>query len=68
MKQIDSEAALIKIIIGRCMDNGMTDKTEIYSLVCEETGALRPTVRRVARELREEMMDKIAILQSDKRT
>ncbi len=61
----DSETTLIKMILNRCMDNGMNDKTDIYSMVCEETGSPRPTVRRVARDLRNDMTEKIRILQSE---
>lgn len=56
-------------IIGSCLekylDMGLTDKNEIYSKVIEELGVPRPTVRRIARDLRNEMVRKVRILQSE---
>jgi hypothetical protein len=43
----------------------MTDKQDIYTKVVDELGVPRPTVRRVARDLRTELLQKIQILQSD---
>ena len=47
------------------MDKGVTDKQDIYTKVVDELGVPRPTVRRVARDLRTELLQKIKILQSD---
>ena len=44
---------------------GVTDKQEVYTKVVEEMGVPRPTVRRVARDLRNELLEKIKILQSE---
>jgi len=44
---------------------GLTDKQDIYTKVVDELGVPRPTVRRVARDLRNELLDKIKILQSE---
>lgn len=43
----------------------MTRKQEIFSKVVEELGIPRPAVRRIARELRNEMLEKVHVLQSD---
>lgn len=47
------------------LDKGMTDKQEIYTKVVESLGVPRPTVRRVARDLRTELEVKVEILSSD---
>jgi len=56
-------------VIGSCLEKylnmGLTDKNEIYSKVIEELGVPRPTVRRIARDLRNEMVRKVRILQSE---
>ena len=43
-------------------------KQDIYTKVVDELGVPRPTVRRVARDLRNELLEKIQILQSDTKT
>ena len=50
------------------LDKGVTDKQDIYTKVVDELGVPRPTVRRVARDLRNELLEKIQILQSDTKT
>ncbi|MDE1840174.1 MAG: hypothetical protein KGH87_09685, partial [Thaumarchaeota archaeon] len=55
----------IKQAINELLDKGLTDKQDIYSKVVEELGVPRPTVRRVARDLRNELLQKIKILQSE---
>ena len=57
----------IKAAINTLLDNGITDKQDIYTKVVDELGVPRPTVRRVARDLRNELLDKIKILQSETR-
>jgi len=47
------------------LERGVTDKQDIYTKVVDELGVPRPTVRRVARDLRTELLQKIQILQSD---
>ncbi len=60
-----NQSTIIKQAINSCLDKGLTDKQEIYSKVVEELGVPRPTFRRVARDLRNELVDKIKILQSE---
>ena len=60
-----TNTTIIKEAIEELLDKGLTDKQDIYSLVVERLGVPRPTVRRVARELREDMVKKIQILQSE---
>jgi len=60
-----NQNTIIKQAINSFLDKGITDKQDIYSKVVEELGVPRPTVRRVARDLRNELVDKIKILQSE---
>ena len=54
----------IKELINSFLDKGVKDKQDIYSQV-ENLGYKRPTVRRVAGELRKELLAKIEVLQSE---
>jgi hypothetical protein len=60
-----TQSTNIKQAINELLDKGLTDKQDIYSKVVEELGVPRPTVRRVARDLRNELLQKIKILQSE---
>ena len=60
-----NQNAIIKEKITSLIDEGVKDKQEIYSKVVEQLGYPRPTVRRVARELRNDLLAKIKILQSE---
>ncbi len=60
-----TQSTSIKQAINNLLDKGFTDKQDIYSKVVEELGVPRPTVRRVARDLRNELLQKIKILQSE---
>jgi len=60
-----NQSTVIKAAINSLLDKGVTDKQDIYSKVVDELGVPRPTVRRVARDLRNELLEKIQILQSD---
>ena len=60
-----NQSSIIKEAINSCLNKGITDKQDIYSKVVEELGVPRPTVRRVARDLRNELLEKIQILQSE---
>ncbi len=56
---------IIASSIEKYLDMGLTDKNEIYSKVIDELGVPRPTVRRIARDMRSEMVRKVRILQSE---
>ena len=60
-----NQSTIIKQTINSFLDKGITDKQDIYTKVVDELGVPRPTVRRVARDLRNELLDKIKILQSE---
>ncbi len=60
-----NQSTVIKEAINSFLDDGITDKQDIYSKVVDKLGVPRPTVRRVARDLRNELLAKIKILQSE---
>lgn len=60
-----NQSTVIKDAINSYLDKGLTDKQDIYTKVVDELGVPRPTVRRVARDLRNELLAKIKILQSE---
>ena len=63
-----NQSTVIKAAINSLLDKGVTDKQDIYTKVVDELGVPRPTVRRVARDLRNEVLETIQILQSDTKT
>ena len=60
-----NQSTVIKEAINSLLDEGVTDKQDIYSKVVDKLGVPRPSVRRVARDLRNELLTKIKILQSE---
>jgi len=60
-----NQSTIIKEAINSLLDEGIKDKQDIYSKVVDKLGVPRPTVRRVAGELRNELLTKIKILQSE---
>ena len=60
-----NQSTVIKEAINSLLEEGITDKQDIYSKVVDNLGVPRPTVRRVARDLRNELLTKIKILQSE---
>jgi len=60
-----NQSTVIKEAINSLLDEGVTDKQDIISKVVDKLGVPRPTVRRVARDLRNELLTKIKILQSE---
>ena len=60
-----NQSTVIKEAINSLLDEGITDKQDIYSKVVDNLGVPRPTVRRVARDLSNELLTKIKILQSE---
>ena len=60
-----NHSTVIKETINSLLDEGVTDKQDIYSKVVDKLGVPRPTVRRVARDLRNDLLAKIKILQSE---
>jgi len=63
-----NQSIVVKNAINICLENGFTNKQDIYTKVVDDLGVPRPTVRRVARDLRNELLRKIQVLQSEIRT
>ena len=63
-----NQSTIIKSEIDDLLKAGVKDKQEIYSKVVDKLGVPRPTVRRVAVDLRNELLAKISILQSETQT
>jgi len=57
--------SIVTACIEQYLAKGLTDKEEIFRKVCDELGVPKPTVRRVAGDLRIEMQKKIKVLQSE---
>jgi len=55
----------IKQKIEQLIEIGEKDKEVIYTRIIEDFGIPRPTLRRIARELRQEWANKIKILESE---
>lgn len=64
MKRTSQKDAIMERL-EHYLDKGWKDKMKIYQKVADELGVPKPTVRRVARDLRQIYTEKIRILQSD---
>ena len=65
MTNLETSIELAKLGIEKKLENGMTDKQEIFAEIVTEFNIPRPVVRRIARDLRNKYLDKVKILQSD---
>lgn len=65
MEKLGPQSAKIKKAIEHYLDIGIKDKQRIYTLVVEELTVPRPSVRRVARDIRNEYEEKVKILQTE---
>jgi hypothetical protein len=65
MAQVITQGSVIREAMLRLMSNGMTDKDDIYDHCEKVMNFPRPTVRRVARDLRAELKKQYDILSSD---
>ena len=63
-----NQSTIIKAEIDDLLKAGVKDKQEIYSKVVDKLGVPRPTVSRVDGDLRNELLAKISILQSETQT
>lgn len=61
-----TQAMVITDAIEHLLDIGLTDKLKIYDKVEEQLDVPRPTVRRVARDLRTKYQKRIDLLQKIK--
>ncbi|MCP6727069.1 MAG: hypothetical protein KJI69_03535 [Patescibacteria group bacterium] len=58
-----NQQKIVKEIIMSYIKKGVTDKQELYSKVVNEIGIPRPTVRRIAKLLRDELLSAVSILE-----
>lgn len=56
---------LVKEKINELLDLGYIDKRKITDIVVKELDVPRPTVRRITREFRSDLLKKLLILQCD---
>jgi hypothetical protein len=61
LKQQDA----VKELLCKYVISGVTDKQELYSKVVDDLAIARPTVRRIAAQLRKEMTAVVLILSQD---
>ena len=61
----DNQNSTIQEAINTYLERGIKDKQDIYTRVVDDLGVPRPTVRRVARELRNELLRRIEALQEE---
>lgn len=54
-----NQGTVIKEAISSYLDKGITDKQALYTKVVDDLGVPRPTVRRVARDLKNELLEKV---------
>lgn len=64
LNKTNSESIVIREV-EKLLDAGLVNKNEIINKVVEATGVPRPTVRRIMRDLRNKMLRKVKILQTD---
>ncbi len=62
---IENLSQVVREYLYSSIQEEIRHKPSIYSKVVDDLGVPRPTVRRVARDLRTELLQKIQILQSD---
>ena len=60
--------SIIEVALEQKLDSGMRDKNQIIAMIVDELGVPRPTVRRIARDLRNKYLDRVKILQSEVHT
>jgi DNA invertase Pin-like site-specific DNA recombinase len=60
-----NQKKIVKAEIIKLIQEGFVDKHQIYTKVVESLNVPRPTVRRIARELRLDLQRMLTILQQD---
>lgn len=67
MTSLATSIELAKLAMEKKLENGMTNKQQIFSEIAEEFNIPRPVVRRIARDMRNKYLENIRVLQSDYR-
>lgn len=57
-----NQGQAVKAEIIKLLDAGISDKQEIYNRIASELNIKRPTIRRIAREVKFDLEKKVAIL------
>lgn len=57
----------IKSMMMGLLDSGYTNKEDIYDKIEESMGTPRPTIRRIARDVRTDLTKKVTILQTTRK-
>lgn len=65
MHEKTKKTNIVVHMVDSLLDKGMTNKQDIIAKVVQETGFPRPTVRRIIRDMRKNMVNKINILHPD---
>lgn len=65
-KKYPTQNDIIKTELLLALNGGISDKQILYNIVAQKTDSPRPTIRRVARDLRNDLQTKVNIL-SEKR-
>jgi len=60
-----TQTSIVEQEILNCIKLGMKDKSEIYDVIVEKLKIPRPTIRRVSRNFRIDLIEIIKILESD---
>ena len=60
-----NQSTIIRQCILSYLQKGLTDKHDIIQNVVDELGVPRPTIRRVSRDLRNELVEYVKVLQND---
>lgn len=63
VKVQDNQSDFVKQELENLMNSGKTDKKELYTILETKTGIARPTIRRIASDLRKDLSRKINILE-----
>lgn len=57
-----NQGQAVKAEIIKLLDSGVKDKQEIYNRIAAELNIKRPTIRRIAREVKFDLEKKVAVL------
>jgi len=63
-----TQTQMVKDHIIVCLDDGLTNKQDIYDKVVRDTGVARSVVRRVARDIRIELSESIKLSKNDEQS
>lgn len=65
MHESINRKSIVVHMVDSLLDRGIVNKQDIIAKVVQDTGFPRPTVRRIIRDMRKDMIKKINILHPD---